>query len=179
MQDDENETQNAGFIQIYTGDGKGKTTAALGLSLRAICAGKRVFFGQFIKGMAYSELKAPGFLPNFEIVQFGRGCFIGNEPEEEDVRLAKVGLARCDAILRSGEYDVVVLDEVNVAIWYSLLSVDEVIEVVRRRAPHVEVVLTGRRAPAELIELADLVTEMREVKHYYHAGINAREGIER
>jgi cob(I)alamin adenosyltransferase len=179
MQDDGNETHNAGFIQIYTGDGKGKTTAALGLSLRAICAGKRVFFGQFIKGMAYSELKASEFLPNFEIVQFGRGCFIWNEPDDDDVRLAKAGLLRCDEVLRSGEYDVVVLDEVNVAIWYSLLSVDEVIEVLRRRAPHVEVVLTGRRAPAELVELADLVTEMREIKHYYHAGIDAREGIER
>jgi cob(I)alamin adenosyltransferase len=168
-----------GYIQIYTGDGKGKTTAALGLSLRAICSGKRVFFGQFIKGADYSELKAPGFLPNFEIVPFGRGCFIRSDPEEADILLARRGLERCDDALRSGDYDLVVLDEVNVAVHFHLFSTADVIRVLGRRAPGVEVVLTGRHAPPELIEMADLVTEMKEIKHYFHRGIRAREGIER
>lgn len=168
-----------GRIHIYTGNGKGKTTAALGLSLRCVCAGKRVFFGQFLKDWAYSELKAGEFLPRFEIVQLGRGCFIDRDPDEEDVRAAREGLARFDAILQSGDYDLVVLDEVNVALSYNLFCTDDVISVLERRDPAVEVVLTGRYAPQELIDYADLVTEMREVKHYYHQGVEARTGIER
>jgi cob(I)alamin adenosyltransferase len=167
-----------GYVHIYTGNGKGKTTAALGMSLRCVCAGKRVFFGQFIKAWEYSELKAGDFLPNFEIVQFGNGCFIGREPEEEDYTAARKGLARCDEILQSGDHDLVVLDEVNVALSYGLFEVEEVIGVLERRDPGVEVVLTGRYAPQELIDIADLVTEMREIKHYYHEGIGARKGIE-
>ncbi len=168
-----------GYIHLYTGNGKGKTTAALGMSLRCVCAGKRVFFGQFIKDWAYSELKAGTLLPRFEIVQFGRGCFIDRDPDEGDFIAAREGLARCDRILQSGEYDLVVLDEVNVALSYGLFGVDDVIAVLERRDPRVEVVLTGRYAPQELIDVADLVTEMREVKHYYHEGVGARKGIER
>jgi cob(I)alamin adenosyltransferase len=168
-----------GYIQMYTGNGKGKTTAALGISLRCVCAGKRVFFGQFLKDWHYSELKAGELLPRFEIVQFGCGCFIDREPEEEDYRAARKGLARIDVILQSGDYDLVVLDEINVALHYGLLDAEEVIAVLKRRDPRVEVVLTGRYAPQELIDFADLVTEMREVKHYYHVGVEAREGIER
>ncbi len=168
-----------GYIHIYTGNGKGKTTAALGMSLRCVCAGKRVFFGQFIKDWGYSELKAGKFLPNFEIVQFGRGCFIDRNPNEEDFRAAREGLARCDQVMQSGEYDLVVLDEVNVALSYDLFGVDEVIAILERRDPRVEAVLTGRYAPQELIDIADLVTEMREIKHYYHEGVEARNGIER
>jgi cob(I)alamin adenosyltransferase len=168
-----------GYIHIYTGNGKGKTTAALGLSLRCVCAGKRVFFGQFLKDWAYSELKAGALLPHFEIVQFGRGCFIDRDPDEEDVRAAREGLARFDEILQSGDYDLVVLDEVNVALSYGLFGVEDVIAVLERRDPRVEVVLTGRYAPQELIDCADLVTEMMEIKHYYHEGVGARTGIER
>jgi cob(I)alamin adenosyltransferase len=168
-----------GYIHVYTGNGKGKTTAALGMSLRCVCAGKRVFFGQFLKDWQYSELKAGDLLPRFEIVQFGRGCFIDRDPVEEDYVAAREGLARFDEILQSGDYDLVVLDEVNVALSYGLFGVDEVIAVLERRDPGVEVVLTGRYAPQALIDCADLVTEMREIKHYYHEGVGARTGIER
>ena len=168
-----------GYIHVYTGNGKGKTTAALGISLRCICAGKRVFFGQFIKDWDYSELKAGEILPNFEIIQFGRGCFIDRDPEEKDRKAAREGLVRCDQALQSGEYDLVVLDEINVALSYELLEVADVIEVLERSRPHVEVVLTGRYAPQEIIDAADLVTEMREIKHYYNEGVVARAGIER
>lgn len=168
-----------GYIQVYTGNGKGKTTAALGMSLRCVCAGKKVFFGEFIKDRESSELKAGAFLPNFEIVQFGCGCFIDRDPEEEDFRAAREGLARCDRVLRSGEYGLVVLDEINVALFYGLLEAGDVIEVLGRRDCRVEVVLTGRYASQEVIDAADLVTEMREVKHYYHEGVEARPGIER
>ncbi|WP_427338469.1 cob(I)yrinic acid a,c-diamide adenosyltransferase [Caloranaerobacter sp. DY30410] len=167
-----------GYIHIYTGNGKGKTTAALGLALRAICAGKKVFFGQFVKGMKYSEVKAEEYLPNFEIHQFGENCFIYNDPTEEDIELAKKGLEICERVLNSGEYDVVVLDELNIALYYNLLSIERVLEILENRAEHVEVIITGRYAPKELIDIADLVTEMNEIKHYYTKGVMAREGIE-
>lgn len=167
-----------GYIHIYTGNGKGKTTASLGLSVRAALAGKKVFFGQFIKGMDYSELKLEKYLPNFEIHQFGRDCFIYKEPTKEDILKAKEGLDYCRKILESGEYDLVVLDEINIALYYELFSVDEVIDILNSKNRKVEVVLTGRNAPRELIDLADLVTEMQEVKHYYKKGVEARKGIE-
>lgn len=167
-----------GYVHVYTGNGKGKTTAALGLSLRAVCAGKKVYFGQFIKGMKYSELESQKFLPNFEIHQFGRNCFIFNKPTEEDIRLAKEGLETCRKILSGGLYDIVVLDELNIAIYYNLFTIDEAIEVIKNRVPHVEVIVTGRYADEKLIEFADLVTEMKEIKHYYKKGVPARKGIE-
>ncbi|SCL88623.1 cob(I)yrinic acid a,c-diamide adenosyltransferase [Sporanaerobacter sp. PP17-6a] len=167
-----------GYVHVYTGNGKGKTTAALGLSLRAVCAGKKVYFGQFIKGMKYSELESQKFLPNFEIHQFGRNCFIFNKPTEEDIRLAKEGLETCRKILSGGLYDIVVLDELNIAVYYNLFTIDEAIEVIKDKAPHVEVIVTGRYADEKLIEFADLVTEMKEIKHYYKKGVPARKGIE-
>ncbi|MGC9771023.1 cob(I)yrinic acid a,c-diamide adenosyltransferase [Fervidobacterium islandicum] len=167
-----------GYIHVYTGNGKGKTTAAFGLALRAVCAGKKVYIGQFIKGMKYSELDAPKYLANLVIEQYGRNCFIKNAPTEEDIRLAKEGLRRIREVLTSGEYDVVVMDEINVALYYGLFSVDEVLDLLKSKSEHVEVILTGRYAPQELVEIADLVTEMREVKHYYQKGVLARKGIE-
>ena len=167
-----------GYVHIYTGNGKGKTTAALGLSLRAVCAGKKVFFGQFVKGMEYSELNSMNFLPNFEMEQFGRDCFIFNSPTHEDIELARRGLKKCREILKSGEYDLVVLDELNIAIYYNLFTSQEAIDMIKERAPHVEVIITGRYAEKDMIELADLVTEMKEVKHYYTKGVGARKGIE-
>lgn len=167
-----------GQIHIYTGNGKGKTTAALGLSLRAVCAGKKVFFGQFIKGMDYSELKAAEYLPGFEIRQFGRDCFIYNEPKEEDILAAREGLNICKEIIKNKDYDLVVLDELNIALYYKLFPVEEVIEMLENRADKVEIVITGRYAPQELIDLAHLVTEMKEIKHYYKTGLKARLGIE-
>jgi len=167
-----------GYIHVYTGNGKGKTTAALGLSLRAVCAGKKVYFGQFIKGMKYSELSAAEFLKNFEIHQFGRNCFIFNKPTEEDVLLAKKGLEEIGRIIAQGSYDIVVLDELNIAIYYRLVSIEEVLDVLEKKHPETEVIITGRYAPKELIEKADLVTEMTEIKHYYKQGVQARKGIE-
>ena len=167
-----------GYIHVYTGNGKGKTTAALGLSIRAVCAGKKVFFGQFNKGMEYSELECVKFVPNLIIQQFGRDCFIYNDPTEDDIKAARDGLEKLKDILKQGKYDLVVLDELNIALYYKLFSVEDAIEAILNRAPHVEVVITGRYAPKEIIDLADLVTEMKEIKHYYATGLQARKGIE-
>lgn len=170
---------NKGYIQIYTGNGKGKTTCALGLSLRAVCAGKKVFFGQFVKGMKYSELDAIKYLPGFKMKQYGRDCFIFNKPSQEDIDIAKEGLKEIENILKSEEYDIVVLDELNIAIHYNLVSVEAVIDILKNKNEKIEVIITGRYAREELINLADLVTEMKEVKHYYKKGVEARVGIEK
>ena len=167
-----------GYVHVYTGNGKGKTTAALCLSLRAVTAGKKVFFGQFIKGMDYSELRAPELLPGFVIEQFGRGCFIKSKPVPEDFVAARTGFEKVKRILAGGEYQVVVLDEIFIALYYELLDNDEVILAVRNRASNIEVIMTGRYAPEDFIDLADLVTEMNEVKNYYQRGVSARKGIE-
>jgi len=168
-----------GYMQVYTGNGKGKTTAALGLSLRAAAAGMQVFIGQFVKGMHYSELDLLPTIPNITIKQYGRGCFIYADPTEDDVNMARAGLDEMGRILQSGEYDLVVLDEVNIAIYFKLFSVENLIRVLENRSPEVEVVLTGRYAPQEIVDMADLVTEMREIKHYYSQGVEARTGIEK
>ncbi len=168
-----------GYVHVYTGDGKGKTTAALGLSLRALCAGKKVFFAQFIKGMDTSELKIPEMIKGFTILQYGRDCFIEGSPRQEDILLAKKGLQEVSCILRDGEFDLVVLDEINMAIYYGLFQVDEIIDLLKSRHQGVEVVLTGRNADKKIIEYADLVSEIKKVKHYYENGVQAREGIEK
>ena len=167
-----------GYIHIYTGNGKGKTTASLGLALRAVCSGKKVYIGQFVKGMKYSEVKAEEYLPGFKIEQLGRSCIIDRVPEQEDIDSAKEGLKRCTEIISKGEYDVVVLDEINIALYFKLFTVEDVVKMLEKRAPHIEIILTGRYAPQELIEMADLVTEMKEIKHYYAEGVMARKGIE-
>ena len=167
-----------GYIHVYTGNGKGKTTAALGLSLRAICAGKKVFFGQFLKGQHYSELNAEKYLPSFDIEQFGGECFVGENPCQDDNKDAHNGLDKMKEVLISGKYDVVVFDEINIALYFKLLSVEEVLKVLALKPDETEVILTGRYAPDEIIEKADLVTEMKEIKHYYDQGVSAREGIE-
>ncbi len=168
-----------GYVQVYTGNGKGKTTASLGISMRAIAAGKKVFIAQFVKGMHYSELGLVEKIDNLSLKQYGRGCFIKNKPCDEDVQAARAGLEEIKEILKSGEYDMVVLDEANIALFYNLFTFDELWSAVENRAPHVEVIITGRYAPEELIEKADLVTEMREIKHYYQKGVEARVGIEK
>ena len=167
-----------GYVHVYTGDGKGKTTAALGLSVRAVCAGKKVFFGQFVKGMDYSELKSVEFLPNFTMEQFGRPEFIHGKPTQSDIDNAKKGLEKIEEVLNSKKYDVVVLDEANIALYYNLFSLDELLEILQNRPENIEVIITGRKAPEKLIEFADLVTEMKEIKHYYQNGVLARKGIE-
>jgi cob(I)alamin adenosyltransferase len=172
------EMSDQGYIQVYTGNGKGKTTASLGLALRAVCAGKKVFIGQFIKGMEYSELKAVDWLPNLTIEQFGRDCFIRNKPTEEDLIIAANGLTRSRQVLLSGEFDLVILDEINIALYFKLFSEESVLQLMNEKPQHVELVMTGRYAPEPIIQRADLVTEMREVKHYYQQGVQARKGIE-
>jgi cob(I)alamin adenosyltransferase len=168
-----------GYIHVYTGNGKGKTTAALGLALRAVGAGKKVFFAQFIKGKIYSEIEAvKKFVPDITIKQYGQGCFIVEKPTEADILAARNGLAEVAKILKSEKYDMVVLDEATIALYYQLFSIDEFLDVLKKKNPETEVVVTGRYAPPELIEMADLVTEMKEVKHYYTKGIEARKGIE-
>lgn len=167
-----------GYVHVYTGNGKGKTTAAFGLALRAAMAGKKVYIGQFIKDMKYSETKIAEIVDGITIEQLGRGCFIVDPPEAEDRRYAEMALCRCSEILSSGRYDVVILDEINIAFHYELIDASKVIEAIKHRTPHVEVVLTGRYAPESIIDMADLITEMREVKHYYSQGVLSRKGID-
>lgn len=168
-----------GLIQVYTGNGKGKTTAAFGLALRSVGAGKKVFIAQFIKGMPYSEIESVNkFLPGIIIRQYGLDCFIVNQPTEKDINAARYGLSEVSKIIISGEYDLVILDEACIAVHYNLFSVNDLIDILTSRPATVEIVVTGRYASHELIEIADLVTEMKEIKHYYHQGVQARKGIE-
>ena len=171
--------KSKGYIQVYTGHGKGKTTAAFGLSLRAAGAGKKVFFAQFIKGRTYSEIEAVRkFVPGITIKQYGRGCFITGKPVEADILAARKGLKEVTQIISKGQYDVVILDEASIAMHYKLFPVKQFLDALRNKKEETEVIITGRYAPAGLIKLADLVTEMKEVKHYYTRGVEARKGIE-
>lgn len=166
------------FVHIYTGNGKGKTTAAFGLAIRAALSGKKVYIGQFVKDMKYNETKISDFLPQIRIEQLGYGCFITGPPEEKDILKANQELDHCSKILKSGEYDLVILDEIIIAIYLKLICEDLVIKAVKERAPNVEAVLTGRYASENIIDMADLVTEMKEIKHYYNKGILSRDGID-
>ena len=169
-----------GFVQVYTGDGKGKTTAALGLALRAAGAGLRVYFGQFIKNGDYSELRALArFADRVTVAQFGLGRFVGREPAPEDRAAARQGLREIHNALVSGAYDLVIGDEANVAASRGLIGEADLLELIDQRPPQVELVLTGRGAPAAVLARADLVTEMRAVRHYYDQGVGARVGIEK
>ena len=168
-----------GYIHVYTGDGKGKTTAAFGLALRAAGAGLKVWIAQFVKGCEYSEHNA---LKRFEdlitIKQFGRSCFIQSEPELEDIKLARAGLEEAGKAISSGEYQIILLDEACIAIHFKLFTTEELLKVIDKKPLYSEIIITGRNAPQGLIDVADLVTEMREVKHYYTKGVQARKGIE-
>ncbi len=167
------------YVHIYTGNGKGKTTSSFGIAVRSLYAGKKVYIGQFVKGMRYSELGLADDFDNITIEQFGRDCFIFNDPTEEDIRIAREGLERVREILTTSDYDLVILDEIMIAVYYHLFSDQEVIELLESRKENIEVVMTGRYAPQSLIDYADLVTEMREIKHYYQKGVQARIGIEK
>jgi len=169
---------NKGYIQINTGEGKGKTTAALGTCIRTLITGRCVFFGQFVKGRDTAELKLPEYFDNFHIEQFGDGCFIFKKHDENDVLMAQEGLQRCADAMKSGKYSLVVMDEINIAIKTRLIKTSDVINALKEKAEKTEVILTGRYAPEELIDYADLVTEMRKIKHYFDNGVSAREGIE-
>ena len=169
-----------GCVQVYTGNGKGKTTAALGLALRAVGRGMRVCFFQFIKGGGpYGEhLAAERLAPFMTIIQTGRPGWVNTKDITEDRRLAQEALCRAGDILTSGEFDIVICDEINGAVGFGLIDVEQVLELISRRPHAVELVLTGRNAHERVIEAADLVTEMRDIKHYYNAGVPARTGIE-
>jgi len=168
-----------GYIQVYTGNGKGKTTAAFGLALRAAGAGKKVFIAQFVKGQEYSEIFAiREFLSPVTVKQYGLDCFIVSTPTQADIDIARKGLDEASAVIMSGEYDVVILDEANIAVFYNLFTPAELIDVLKYKPEAVEIIITGRYACPEIIEIADLVTEMKEVKHYYTQGVQARKGIE-
>jgi len=168
-----------GYIQVYTGEGKGKTTAALGQALRASGHGMYTYIGQFMKGSHYGELEALRDHNQITIEQYGDvDCIRREDVTPKHVSQAHDGLKRAQEAMLSHRYDIVVLDEINVAIWFNLLSVEEVLAFLDQRPEDVEIILTGRRAPPELLERADLVTEMREVKHYFQQGVVARDGIE-
>jgi len=169
------------LIQVYTGDGKGKTTCALGLALRAVGQGLQAYMVQFMKGRETGEARAAAgrLAPDLTLRSFGRPGLVNlRAPDPEDLALVREAWGLARQVILAGEYDLVILDEINLALTFNLLAAEEVFKVLRDRPPWVEVVLTGRQAPPELVELADLVTEMRPLKHYYEAGVQARRGIE-
>ena len=169
-----------GKVHVYTGDGKGKTTAALGLSIRAAGAGLRVFIAQFIKADEYSEIKAlKRFSDLITVEQFGMGGFIGGNPSSGDIEAAQKGAARVKEIISSETYDVVVLDEANIAVNYKLISEQDLLDIINAKSKNIELVITGRDAAPKIIEKADLVTHMKAVKHYFQNGVEARVGIEK
>ncbi len=169
-----------GYIQVYTGDGKGKTTAAFGLALRATGAGLKTYIAQFVKGMKYSELNAiKKFDDSITLKQYGRGYFIKRKPKQEDIDIAQHGFEEIRQIVKSEKYDLIILDEINIAISYNLIDEDDLIELMENKPSGIELVITGRYASPNVIEKADLVTEMKEVKHYYQKGVVARVGIEK
>ena len=171
-----------GYIQVYTGKGKGKTTAALGLAFRAAGHGMRTYIGQFLKGQLYGELLAAKKLsPLIKIEQFGRKGFVHvtRNPDEQDKKRAKRGLKKCLEAMISKKYKIVILDEINVAIEFNLLTEKEVLSFLDQKPEEVEVILTGRFAPSSFLKRADLVTEMKDKKHYFSKGVRGRDGIER
>ncbi|MFC1508855.1 cob(I)yrinic acid a,c-diamide adenosyltransferase [Candidatus Omnitrophota bacterium] len=169
-----------GRIQVYTGDGKGKTTAALGLALRAAGAGLKVFIAQFAKGREYSELKAlERFSDIVTVKQYGRqGFIVDGQPGEKDIACARDGLSETKRIIQSGSCSLVILDEASIAVYFGLFSAHDLLDVIDAKPEHVELVITGRKADPLILERADLITEMCEVKHYFNNDVKARRGIE-
>lgn len=169
-----------GMIHVYTGDGKGKTTAALGLGMRAAGHGKKVLMVQFMKGRTnYGELESAKRVPGFCIVQFGRPDFVDRKnPDPRDIEGAGEALSYALEAAKLRSCDLLILDELNVALDFGLVSLGEVKDFLAEKPEEMEIVITGRNAHPDIIELADLVTEMREVRHYYRKGVQARQGIE-
>ncbi|MFC2140479.1 cob(I)yrinic acid a,c-diamide adenosyltransferase [Candidatus Auribacterota bacterium] len=167
------------YIHVYTGNGKGKTTASLGLALRAYGAGFKVFIGQFVKGRECSEHKTLALLKDqITVRQYGKLDFIINHPSKGDIELAQQGFREIKEALLSKSYDLVILDEINIALYYKLIDLNDLIALINEKPAEVELVITGRNVPEEIIDKADLVTEMKEIKHYYSQGVQARKGIE-
>ena len=168
-----------GYIQIYTGNGKGKTTAAIGLAVRAAGAGKKVLFSQFLKQERHSEHKALKLLEkNISVQCFGTGSFVRGTPAESHREAVQQGFNYLTDIFNKCEFDVIIIDEVFATVSTGLLSVENILDLLSKKPLNVEVVVTGRDAPEQIVNVADLVTEMVEVKHYYHNGVPARIGIE-
>jgi len=170
-----------GFIQIYTGNGKGKSTAAIGQAVRAAGFGLKVYIAQFMKEYPYNELVGLKHLSEWIVIeQFGGDEFVYKKelPGNDELEKAKKGLTTAKEKMLSGKFDLMILDESIVAIYFKLIEKNELIEFIKQKPENVELILTGRYCPDELITLADLVTEMKEVKHYYQKGITSRKGIE-
>lgn len=168
-----------GYLQIYTGDGKGKTTAAMGLALRTLGIGKSVYIAQFIKGEPSAEVTAlTAHFPKVTAECFGLGRFIRKEPKDDDLAAAKKGISSLRDILTAGETDLVIADELNGAMNAHLVTLEDILALLACRPKHVELVITGRNAHPQLIDRADLVTEMKQIKHYFDDGVPAREGVE-
>lgn len=188
-----------GFIEVYTGDGKGKTTASIGLAIRAIGAGKKVCIIQFMKSLAYSEQQVLKNLPGITLITLGKPYFIAKEGMLTDEEIKAWGdklvvypaghppkdyrnmvLKGIDDAMKavSGSYDVVILDEYNMACWYELATDADTKRILSARKENVELVFTGRNAPEAVLDAADLITEMKKVRHYYDKGIMGRKGIE-
>lgn len=169
-----------GYLQVYTGNGKGKTTAAFGLALRAAGAGLRTYIAQFVKGTEYSEHRTLARLSDaITVKQYGNHFFLHRDPDSEDVRIAQKGLEEVREVMLSGKYDIIILDEADIATYYNLFTVEDLLDLISSRPNNIEMVITGRYADSRVIEEADLVTEMKEVKHYYKQGVLARDGIEK
>jgi cob(I)alamin adenosyltransferase len=169
---------NKGYIHLYTGNGKGKTTAAFGLAIRAVGAGRSVFIAQFVKGMPYSELDTFKRIPEIEIKQYGLDCFIKNKPSQKDIDAAQIGFKKITSIIATNSVDLLILDEICIALYYHLFDEVALLNLLKAKPKEMEIVLTGRYASKVLYEIADLITEMKEVKHYYNDGVEARKGIE-
>ena len=170
-----------GYIQVYTGNGKGKTTAAIGQAVRAAGSGLTTYIIQFMKEYPYSELNSLKYLSKWiTIEQKGGDDFVYKRelPSEEQKRGAREALQKAADMMAGGAFDIIILDEILVTAYFKLLTEDEIIEIIKKKPGHVELIMTGRYCPEKIIEMADLVTEMKEIKHYYAKGILSRKGIE-
>ena len=172
--------QKRGYTQVYTGNGKGKTTAAIGLAIRAAGAGLKVYIAQFIKMGDYSEIKAlKRYSDLITVEQFGLGRFTDGKPAPEDIEAARKGLETVKSIMASDEYNIIIMEEANVAVMLGLFAVQDLLKIIIHKPYEKELVITGRGASPRIIESADLVTEMKDIKHYYQIGVRARVGIEK
>jgi cob(I)alamin adenosyltransferase len=170
-----------GFVQIYTGNGKGKTTAAIGQAVRAAGFGLKTYIAQFMKEYPYNELKSLKHLEEWITTeQFCGDEFVYKKelPGKKELEKAKNGLKTAKEKMLNGEYNLIILDEALVATYFKLIKTDELVELIKQKPENIELILTGRYCPEELIKLADLVTEMKEIKHYYQKCITSRNGIE-
>ncbi len=168
-----------GYVQVYTGDGKGKTTASLGLAMRAAGAGLKVYIVQFLKKGDYSEIKAIEKFDTITVEQYGLGKFVKGKPSEEDLAAGRAGYLKLCKLLTDNQHDVVIAEEGNVALMCGLITEKELLDLIDMKPENVELIITGRGATDAVIDKADLVTEMKEIKHYYQQGVKARVGIEK